>query len=189
VSEVIRTLDLFAGAGLLSLGFQMADLGFEPVLAVEVDPAAARTFKVNFGCHVVDAPIESVERFAEAEVVIGGPPCQGFSPLGRDRDDRSRAEVNALWQEYMRAVRQVMPAVFVIENVPEFHKSEQFAVFLHELERDRRLRRYGYAYGVLNAVDYGVPQRRRGLFVACLDRQPSWPPPPTHGPDADGRRP
>lgn len=184
--EVVRTIDLFAGAGGLSLGFQMADRGFEPVVAVEIDPAAARTFKVNFGCDVVDAPIQTVDWFPDAEVIIGGPPCQGFSPLGRDRDDWSRAALNALWREYIRAVRQVMPSVFVIENVPEFQKSEQFALLLSELESDKALRRYRYAYGVLNAVDYGVPQRRRrGLFVASLRQQPDWPPRPTHGPNSE----
>ena len=79
-----------------------------------------------------------------------------------------------------------MPEVFVIENVPEFIKSGQFSMLLETLERDRKLRSYKYVYGVLNAADYGVPQRRRrGLFVACLDRQPEWPPPPTHGPDSN----
>lgn len=182
---ILRTLDLFSGAGGLSLGFQLADLGFEPVLAVEIDQAAASTFKLNFGCDVIDAPIQTVERFPEADVIVGGPPCQGFSPLGRDRDDVSRALMNELWQEYVRAVRQVMPAAFVIENVPEFLKSEQFATLLRTLRTDRKLKRYKYAYGILNAVDYGVPQRRkRGVFVACLDRLPEWPPAPTHGPQS-----
>lgn len=180
--EPIRTLDLFAGAGGLSLGFHLADKGFEPVMAVEIDNAAARTFKTNFGCDVVDGPIQSVSKFPDADVIIGGPPCQGFSPLGRDRDDASRALLNELWQEYIRAVRQVMPKAFVIENVPEFLRSEQFAMLLDTLGRDRKLRRYKFAYGVLNAADYGVPQRRRrGLFIAVLDHQPPWPPPPTHG--------
>jgi DNA (cytosine-5)-methyltransferase 1 len=121
---VISTLDLFVGAGGFSLGLQMADLGFESVLAVEIDQAAARTFKANFGCEAVNAPIETIERFPDAEVIVGGPPCQGFSPLGRDRDDRSRSMLNSLWREYIRAVRQVMPTVFMIENVPEFQKFE-----------------------------------------------------------------
>lgn len=180
--RVIRTLDLFAGAGGLSLGFHLADRGFEPIMAVEIDNAAARTFKTNFGCDVIDAPIQTVPEFPAVDVIIGGPPCQGFSPLGRDRDDTSRALLNELWQEYVRAVKQVMPRAFVIENVPEFLRSEQFATLLSTLETDKQLRRYKFAYGVLNAADYGVPQRRRrGLFVAVLDRQPDWPPPPTHG--------
>ena len=123
----IRTIDLFAGAGGLSLGFEMAGRGFEPVFAVEIDGAAARTFKQNFGCQVWDAPIETIDDFPRADVIIGGPPCQGFSPLGRDRDEESRSHLNELWQHFLRAVRQVQPAAFVIENVPEFQRSAQFA--------------------------------------------------------------
>lgn len=188
---MIRTLDLFAGAGGLTLGFERAGLGFLPVFGVEIDGAAARTFKRNFGCPVFDGPIEDLESFEEADVVLGGPPCQGFSPLGRDRDDLSRASLNELWQHYLRAVRQVRPLAFVIENVPQFQKSVQFARLLQLMVTDPLLREYSYGYGVLNAADYGVPQtRRRGIFVAVLGPEPiAWPPPVTHGPDSPDRRP
>src|SRR5438105_4010159 len=107
--RTIRTLDLFAGAGGLTSGFAAAQAGFEPAFAVEIDPAAARTFKRNFGCPVFDGPIEQIDSFEAADVIVGGPPCQGFSPLGRDRDDSSRAQLNELWQHYLRAVREVEP--------------------------------------------------------------------------------
>jgi DNA (cytosine-5)-methyltransferase 1 len=180
----IRTIDLFAGAGGLTLGFHLADLGFTPVMAVEIDHAAARTFKRNFGCQVIDAPIESVDRFPDAEVIVGGPPCQGFSPLGRDRDPASRAALNRLWEEYIRAVRQVRPLAFVIENVPEFQKSPQFALLMQTLATDPKLKDYRVVRGVVNAADYGVPQRRRrGLLIASRVGEPEWPIPPTHGED------
>lgn len=184
---MIRTLDLFAGAGGLSLGFEMAGLGFQSVFGVEIEPAAARTYKRNFGCPVYDGPIENLESFERADVILGGPPCQGFSPLGRDRDDASRAQLNELWQHYLRAVRQVKPRAFLIENVPEFQRSAQFAKLLQLMETETQLKRYGYAYGVLNAADYGVPQtRRRGIFIAVEGvRNVEWPPPPTHGPTSE----
>src|SRR4051812_16522517 len=187
VRSMIRTLDLFAGAGGLTLGFAQSGLGFEPVYAVEIDPAAARTFKRNFQCPVYDGPIEAIERFEPADVILGGPPCQGFSPLGRDRDDASRAQLNELWQHYLRAVRQVRPKAFVIENVPEFQRSAQFAKLLQLMESDPVLRKYGFAYGVLNAADYGVPQtRRRGIFVAVRGaRTVPWPPIATRGPESE----
>lgn len=187
----IRTIDLFAGAGGLTLGFELADAGFLPVFAVEADGAAARTFKQHFGCEVWDGPIEDVVAYPDADVIVGGPPCQGFSPLGRDRDDVSRARLNGLWEHYLRAVRQVRPRAFVIENVPEFQRSAQFAELLRLLESDPVLRGYAYAYGVLNAADYGVPQRRRrGILIAVAGRRDvPWPPPPTHGPDAPNARP
>ena len=183
----LRTLDLFAGAGGLSLGFELAGLGFESTSAIEIDPAAARTFKRNFGCPVFDSPIEKIDTFDEADVIIGGPPCQGFSPLGRDRDTKSRAQLNNLWKQYLRAIRQLEPRAFVIENVPEFQRSAQFARLLTLMKKDPALKQYGVGYGVLNTADYGVPlRRRRGIFVAIRGRNGDlpWPPPPTHGPDS-----
>lgn len=188
----LRTLDLFAGAGGLSLGFELADAGFSSTFAVEIDEAAAGTYKRNFGTPVYAGPIEDLEVFEPADVIIGGPPCQGFSPLGRNRDDVSRAEMNELWQQYLRAVRQVRPKAFVIENVPEFQRSAQFARLLQLMESDPALSTYSYGFGVLNAADYGVPQRRRrGIFVAVLaggdlpaGQTLPWPPPATHGPES-----
>lgn len=185
----LRTLDLFAGAGGLSLGFEMAGVGFRSTFAVEIDEAAASTFKRNFGTPVYAGPIEDLDEFEDADVIIGGPPCQGFSPLGRDRDDVSRSEMNELWQQYLRAVRQVRPKAFVIENVPEFQRSAQFAMLLQLMESDPVLSEYGFGFGVLNAADYGVPQRRRrGIFVAIRGlKDVPWPPPVSHGPgSADG---
>lgn len=183
--DAITTVDLFAGAGGLSLGFHLADLGYLPVFAVEHDTAAAATFARNFGCAVFDGDIEYGPEYPQADVVIGGPPCQGFSPLGRDRADESRARLNGLWKHYLHAVRTIRPKAFVIENVPEFQKSAQFEELLRELESDGELRAYKRAYGVVNAADYGVPQsRKRGILVAVRDypEELPWPPPPTHGP-------
>lgn len=188
--HAITTVDLFAGAGGLSLGFEQSGLSYEPQFAVEIDPAAARTFKGHFGCEVYDGPIEDVEIFPFADVVIGGPPCQGFSPLGRDRDDHSRGQLNELWQQFLRVVRQIKPKAFVIENVPEFQRSAQFGRLLQLLDDDPELQPYAYSYGVLHAADYGVPQsRRRGILMAVRDvAEVPWPPPPTHGPESpDGR--
>lgn len=188
---MIRTLDLFAGAGGLTLGFHQSKLGYKPVYGVEIEPAAARTFKRNFGCPVYDGSIEDLDQFESADVIIGGPPCQGFSPLGRDRDSESRAELNELWQQYLRAVRQVKPVAFVIENVPEFQRSAQFARLLELMGTDPELKGYAFNYGVLNAADYGVPQRRRrGIFMAVRGvSEVPWPPPITHGPEAPGAPP
>lgn len=149
-------IDLFAGAGGMSLGFLRA--GFAPVFAVEFDEAAAETYRANFGDHVFTGDIAGVREFPEADVVIGGPPCQGFSQLGtRDPGDPR----NGLWVDYARAVDQVRPSVFVMENVPQLLSSGQFEEFCETA------RGFGYslAWGVLDASRYGVPQRRRRAFV------------------------
>src|SRR3954454_18403885 len=79
-----RLMDLFAGAGGMTRGFVDTGL-YEPVFAVEMDQHAAATYAANFGEeHVVAKKIEDVDEFPSADVVIGGPPCQGFSPLNRD---------------------------------------------------------------------------------------------------------
>ncbi len=188
----ITTIDLFAGAGGLSLGFHLADLGFVPVFAVEHEVAAANTFERNFGCEVFAGDIEDRPEYPEADLIIGGPPCQGFSPLGRDRDDISRAQLNGLWKHFLDAVRTIRPKAFVIENVREFQRSAQFGELLHLLETDSELCAYTAAYGVLNAADYGVPQTRlRGILVAVRGHEGElrWPPAPLRGPGSQAEIP
>lgn len=178
------TIDLFAGAGGLTLGFAQADRSepgvcYEPIFAVENDQAAANTYKTNFGSHVHDGDIEFLDpsAYPDADVIIGGPPCQGFSPLGRDRDPDSRAALNGLWEHFIAAVLRVRPRAFVIENVPEFQRSPKFKELLHRMASDSFLSQFGIGYGVLNAADYGVPQtRRRGIFMAVHRREVPWPP-------------
>src|SRR4051812_25189642 len=91
-----RLMDLFAGCGGMTRGF--VDTGrYKPVFAVEMDEHAAATYAANFGAeHVVTDKIENVEHFPEADLVIGGPPCQGFSPLNREGVGLER---RALWRE------------------------------------------------------------------------------------------
>lgn len=177
-------VDLFAGAGGLTQGF--VEAGFEPILAVESDEWAAKTYKANFGAHVLDLPIEDVDSFPRADVVVGGPPCQGFSPLGRDRDAASRGKLNNLWRHYARAVQAIRPKLFLVENVPQFLNSDQFQRFLRFCKRN--LPEYELDWRVLNAAHFGVPQRRkRGFILGSRIGLPSWPE-VTHGPDsADGR--
>ena len=179
-SDKPTLIDLFAGAGGMSLGFTRA--GLEPVFAVEWEKDAAETYAANFGDHCYAGAIQDVTEFPQADVIIGGPPCQGFSPLGRDRDDDSRYEMNTLWMEYLRAVRQVRPQVFVIENVPEFLASGQYRTFLHTMASDPSLRDYVVDERILNAADYGVPQRRRRGFVLASRIGPIAWPEKTNGP-------
>jgi DNA (cytosine-5)-methyltransferase 1 len=172
----LRLIDLFAGIGGMTCGFLQArsdDLRFEPVFAVEWDPFAAAIYRANFGDHVLEDDIARVESWPAAEVVIGGPPCQGFSPLGRDRSQEQRAELNSLWRHYVEALREIRPLVWVMENVPELLKSHEGAEFLRVVKEE-----LGYAVRaeVLNAADYGVAQlRRRAIVVGSRIGSPPWP--------------
>jgi DNA (cytosine-5)-methyltransferase 1 len=161
VAELGRYLlmDLFAGCGGMTRGF--VDSGrFEPVFAVEMDEAAAATYAANFGeDHIVEKKIETVEQFPKVDVVVGGPPCQGFSPLNRTGVGFER---RALWSEYLRALRQSNADAFVMENVPELLRSVEYEAFKKAAQDE-----LGYTVDgqILNAADYGVPQRRRRAIV------------------------
>lgn len=149
----------------MTAGFVAA--GFEPVMAVEWDLAAAATYAANFGeQHMRWSDIGSVstDDVPRADVVIGGPPCQGFSNLGtRDAGDPR----NKLWMEYLRIVLAADPQVFVLENVDRFSRSAEFALLMRELQGGRLRRWKDVDWAVLNAADYGVPQRRnRTILVA-----------------------
>jgi DNA (cytosine-5)-methyltransferase 1 len=170
MSRRYRLMDLFAGCGGMTRGF--VDSGrYEPVFAVEMDEHAAATYAANFGSeHVVAKKIEDVEEFPQADVVIGGPPCQGFSPLNRDGVGFER---RALWREYLRALRQSGAAAFVMENVPELLRSAEYGAFKEGAENELHFRVGGL---VLNAADYGVPQRRRrAIVIGVKHGETPWP--------------
>lgn len=166
-------IDLFAGCGGLSRGF--VDAGFEPVLAIENDPAAAATYAANFGEQTVRLDsIEDVEDEAipRVDVIVGGPPCQGFSGLGPRRADDER---NKLWREYLRVVGLAKPKVFVLENVARFFASPEWELLETEF-KSGALTEYKYRAGVVDAVDYGVPQhRKRAFIIASLAGEPTFP--------------
>jgi DNA (cytosine-5)-methyltransferase 1 len=179
--EPYEVVDLFSGAGGLSLGFEMperlnglADLGyedigfdgtpFESVLAVEKDDETAETYRRNFDAEVIEGDIREIDSFEQwrgADVVIGGPPCQGFSNLNSTKTEELDDERNRLWRQFMRAVEDIDPDVFLIENVPRFLKSEQGARTV-EIAEDLG---YTTVTDTLWAHKYGVPQKRKRGFV------------------------
>lgn len=183
--RVPTTVDLFSGCGGLTAGFVSA--GFEPILAVEWDLFAAATYAANFDeRHMRWADIDGVpsDEIPEADVVIGGPPCQGFSNLGtRDPDDPR----NKLWKQFMRIVEAADPQVFVLENVSRFSKSTEFALLMDALAGGRLRRWQDVDWQVLNAADFGVPQRRHRTILVASRIGPVALPEPTHSKDgADG---
>ena len=163
-----QLVDLFAGCGGMSLGFSRTGR-FQTALAVEIDPAAAATYRANLGDHVYEGPIESVHEFPEADVVIGGPPCQGFSRLNMTGVGLERRD---LWKEYLRALQAIRPRMFVMENVPPLLKSHEFA----EFRAASTSLGYEVLAAVVNAADFGVPQqRKRAIVVGSLTPNFVWP--------------
>jgi DNA (cytosine-5)-methyltransferase 1 len=171
-----RLIDLFSGAGGMSLGFR--DEGVEPVLALDNDAAAVETHKLNFGGEAHCADIEAWLKTAdvpEADVVIGGPPCQGFSLLNKKRDgDRRRA----LWEPYLEIAHRSNARVFVMENVAELFRSPELIAICAKAAE------YGFTTKaeIVNAADYGAPQTRKRTIVVGWRNvsEPDFPPRPTH---------
>ena len=165
-----RVIELFAGAGLFGHAFQ--ESGFRLVRAVELDAVAASTYAANLGNHIEVADVRTVKPTGACEVLIAGPPCQGFSTLGLRNADDPR---NDLSLEVVKWARVLTPRVIVIENVAAFLRSATWP------RLERRLRRLGYDVTAieLDAMNYGVAQtRRRSFTIASINgKLPSLPKP------------
>lgn len=174
-----RLLDLFSGAGGMTLGFTDPRFGggFESVWAIDNDKAAVDTFNLNFGNHAVCDDIEKWAKpgveIPEADVVIGGPPCQGFSLLNKQRKGDHR---RALWEPYMDIVEKSKAQVFVIENVTGLIKSEEYGAICKRADKAH----FSISSEILMAADYGTPQTRRRAVILgwkkYLDVAPTFPP-------------
>ena len=173
-----RVLSLFSGGGGLDLGFELA--GAETVACVDNDHESCKTLRFNRPqWDVFEGDIRDyVPSVNDIDVVIGGPPCQGFSSAGKGNPSDPR---NFLWREYFRVVDAVKPRAVVIENVSALtHKrnGDHLSGIISALEESG----YHFAMGVLNAADFGVPQARRRLIVIGLrDAIPTLPEPTTPG--------
>lgn len=178
----ISVLDLFAGCGGLTQGFHdfQPEPGepspFRTVGAVEWDIAAASTYAANFADeaggndHIFAGDIKDWDPGvidSSVDVILGGPPCQGFSGLGKEDPDDPR---NKLWEEYVRVVLSLEPKIFVIENVDRFFRSREFELLKASTSDAGKLRAYKLEAKILNAADYGVPQARKRAIVLATHR-------------------
>lgn len=132
-----------------------------------MDTEAAASYEATFGAGTVfNGDIKDWllnGSVPEADVIVGGPPCQGFSSLGKQDVEDSR---NALWLEYAATIRRANPKLFVVENVAEFRKSPQFQQFKAVTEKGGLLEDYEFESEVLNAADYGAAQsRKRAVLI------------------------
>lgn len=166
-------IDLFAGVGGLSLGFEKQ--GFNVLIANEYDESIADAYSKNHkGTKMIVGDITSLnlkETFGsyagKVDVVIGGPPCQGFSQKGQRKTIHD--ERNFLFKYYVAVVELVKPRYFVMENVPNLLTAEN-GYFFREIEELFNKMGYSLEHGVLNAADYGVPQnRRRAIIIGKLN--------------------
>jgi DNA (cytosine-5)-methyltransferase 1 len=178
-SETARMIDLFCGAGGMSVGFLQS--GFTSVWANDFNDAAVETYRANIGPHCVPGDLvgilqEGREVVPPADVVIGGPPCQGFSLLNKGKKGDPRRH---LWMPYLDVVAQSGAEMFVMENVPQLLGSPEHAAVIERAEAMG----FCVASARLVAADYGVPQTRtRAFVVGCKFADPKrfFPPKRTH---------
>jgi DNA (cytosine-5)-methyltransferase 1 len=156
-TEKETVLDLFAGCGGLSLGFEAA--GFRTV-GYEMDESAATTYRSNLNGECFAVKLDLGFQYPQAEIVIGGPPCQPFSVGGHQRGMEDARDGFPI---FIDAVKKLQPRVFMFENVRGLLYTNKWYFDLVLLE----LRKLGYIidYKLLNAVNFGVPQNRERLFV------------------------
>lgn len=172
-------VDLFAGAGGLSQGLKMA--GWKALLASEYDPSACATYRRNFhGVKVLEGDIREANWSAvkgKVDLVAGGPPCQPFSVAGNQMAQQDERD---MLPEFVRAVREISPKLFLMENVAGLTTKRHLPYFESKLDELRSLG-YDLHYRVLNAADYGVPQERlRVIVLGSRFKKPEFPA-PTHG--------
>lgn len=162
----MRVVDLFAGVGGLSFGFAMAN--FETVFAIEHDKSIANTYKLNHpNTDVFSTDIEQLnlkdltKKYKNIDIIIGGPPCQGFSQKGKrlSLDD----ERNYLFQYFIEFVKAFKPKYFLLENVPNITTTSN-GFFKNEIIKAFNDLGYEVDVNILSASDFGVPQNRKRAF-------------------------
>jgi DNA (cytosine-5)-methyltransferase 1 len=139
--------------------------GFAPAGAVELDHAAAATYAANFdprGAHTFAGDIADYTNVPKVDVVIGGPPCQGFSALGKRDPADAR---NQLWREFVRVVRESDAQVFVFENVDRFARTPEFDLLRRSAGPGGELADFDTQVFRLNAADFGTPQKRTRTII------------------------
>ncbi len=171
-----KVIDLFSGAGGFSVGFEKA--GFNIVAAVEYDKQIAETYSYNhptttmYAMDIKQAVKEVDFSKFNADVIIGGPPCQGFSMAGaRIRKNNFIDDPrNYLFKYYFKIVQQVRPKVFILENVKGILTMEKGEIFKQILtlfsdEKNFNGERYYLHHIVVKAIEYGIPQQRERVFI------------------------
>jgi len=173
-------IDLFAGAGGLSYG--LSEAGFDMKIGIERNPSAAETLqKNNTEMNVIVSDIKDINPIKlinqmdidneEIAIVAGGPPCQGFSQSNK-RTRNLHNPLNNLYKEFFRFVKALQPEVFLFENVAGLMTLNQGKVVNNILCLAKKLG-YNLQYEVLNAEDFGVPQKRKRIFFIGTKKKAS----------------
>ena len=177
----IKVVSLFSGGGGLDLGFIKA--GFEIIWAIDNEKNAAETYKANIGSHIVCKDINevSISDIPKCDMVIGGPPCQSFSLAGNRKVDDDRGKL--VWK-YLEIIECLQPRAFLFENVTGIlsARDQNGEKVYEQLSKAFSSLGYNIYSDVVNAVEFGVPQRRKRVFIVGMREGNTFSfPKPTHG--------
>lgn len=171
-SNAIKGIALFSGCGGMTLGFEAA--GIDLVGHVEIAESANRIYAENFPkskllgediCEISNKDLQAWRReFGDIDIIVGGPPCQGFSLAGKRNPEDER---NKLYKQYVRIVSVIRPKVFVMENVALMTsmKDESGELFIDKIEKSFSKQGYSIVKRIVNAYEYGVPQSRERVVL------------------------
>lgn len=171
---MLTSIDLFSGCGGMTLGFSWA--GFNSLLASDIDENCEKTFATNFPeipflcgdlSNFKKSDFDVYINKTAVDVIIGGPPCQGFSLANKKRNKVKDDPRNRLFYEFVKTIDWYNPKAFVMENVKGLLSMQSGKVMLQILEELKLAGKYGYEvdYKILKASDYGVPQARERVII------------------------
>lgn len=167
----IKVVSLFSGCGGLDFGFNQLE-EYDIIWANDIIKDACETYKNNIGNHIINQDIIKLDYYQipKADVIIGGPPCQGFSGIGKRDPEDKRSEL--IWV-YLDIVKIISPKIFLFENVTgiKSSKTSSGSKVIDDLKKAFEDIDYNLNIFTLNACDYGVPQKRKRVFIVGTKKQ------------------
>jgi DNA (cytosine-5)-methyltransferase 1 len=187
-------IDLFSGCGGASLGLKFA--GYKAVAAVDNDPIACKTYKENLGLTPICADLRRFDgqsllescnlKKGDIDLIVGCPPCQGFSSLRRTTHADGRGSGKSLVTLFINRIAEIQPKAVILENVPGIAKKEGIRYLGKFISRMQKMG-YKVSCSEFNAADYGVPQFRKRIIALCV--KSNTPPPIPDKTHSDPKKP
>lgn len=181
--NILKAVSLFCGAGGMDLGAEMA--GVKVIFANDIDHDSCKTYQRNFPhTKVIEGDVKDIKSFPKVDILLGGYPCQSFSLGGKRNPEKDHRTY--LYQEYARVLELIEPKYFIAENVSGLTGVMGGKFFKAQLEAFQKVGRYGYTISrkIVDARDYGVPQKRRRVLLIGVRKDLNKAyifPEPTHG--------